>query len=1214
MTTQPPPAEGFRLISFVCETDADLLPHFVRWYRRLGVDRFHFVMHGKWSRENLAMLASLPGVECARWVNKPFCKSLKCDEITAIARRYVGEWVVFADADEFLELPNGSLGEMVASLEAAGIEELYATMLQRVAGDGSLPEVRNDSSLETLFPLYHVGLCEDLGLELPAWRSKYPLARVGANLVYKRGNHLPSNGRSVAHVPIRAVMHHFKWRKSLLKAFEQERGEGTNSDEMAIYRRYLESHGRLPLDGAKKSSTAAIKADGLLRIPTKEESTILKAMVGERNAAEKKRIRVGFVTFELGGPGTPNGGIATAISSLAKLQAAHGHEVDVFYCPFHMPRELPPVWFEYWAAFGVRLHHVPRISQADNRYMYGPEVESLIVDSVQRAGPFDLLHFHDTQGYAAPFAMLKAAGLGFTDTRIAITTHGGTRWHHEPNGTPWNARAYQQELIGQRLCDMVVSPSAYLIEWNQQLDALPTRHVVLQNVLEPESKSFTRPLDRAVMPQCLAFFGRVEMRKGFDLFLAALRELAATTDLRPDVLVLGRLGTGYSQEQFDEETAGLPFRIRHYSSLNPEQALRMLKEKTALAIMPSRQENSPYVAYEAMENQLPFLVSFTGGTAELIRREDWPQAELPMEPAAMAEKIIGALRHGLCPARLAIDPLEVELRNLVLWRSFATEKDRPAGGRPAKAIQFGLADWEAAAARDPQEIVALVPAGLNLADGQLQGMARLLASTRQADIVEAACDVVEAETGVVMSSLHLQEKATPREGALITGAIPVVLRAGAIADLRSALATAPPDNLYGSLMAAAKAAGKSVLPIPLVTHRQCFVPGLEQRAVAERLDLPLARRKPPAKPHAPKHDAYMLCGMLSAEPYVAISMFNDDFHYGALSLLPDELADRPSLHLITVNSSVRWVTQSALPRRIAEARERWPLAHFRVLAADETDLLAARAAGLPAMLGNLNMFTDDRVFHPFRPEVVGQTMDAIYIAAMSIRENHFLARHLDSIGLVHHRYAGMEDVGMEVRGLLPRAIYLTDAPERSEGFFYPGDRQVADWICQAATGLALNESGDSCVATAKYLLCGTPVVTVPSTGGRDHFLKSPYFIRAETTAESVAAAVREFKARNLSREEVHEATKQMFVAARRTFLDEVNVAVREACGTGHAIDDISGLIGEVNRWRRAVDVLNVPEASAPEPVAQPGQTPVQTPDLPASRPILRWPAWLSFKR
>lgn len=549
MTTLPSatPPEGFRLISFVCETDADLLPHFVRWYRRLGVERFHFVMHGAWSRENLAMLAGLPGVECGRWVTKPFCRSLKCDEITAIARRYVGEWVVFADADELLELPTGGLVEMIAVLEAAGIAELYATLVQRVAADGGLPEVKPDSDLDTLFPMYHAGLCEDMGLEKPAWKSKYPLARVGPNFVYQRGNHLPGNSRSVAHVPIRAVMHHFKWRQSLLKAFEKERGEGTNAGEMAVYRRFIESHGSLPMEGAKTNSTTALEADGLLRLPTKHEMPILNAMIDERIAAEKTRIRVGFVTYELAGPGAPNGGIATAMSSLAKLQAAHGHEVDVFYCPFHMPRELPPLWFEYWAAFGVRLHYIPRVLPEDGRHLNVHEIGVAIVEAVQRAGPFDLLHFHDTQGFAAPFAMLKAAGLDFPDTCVAITTHGGTRWHNEPNGTPWDAQAYQQELVGQLLCDIVVSPSEYLIEWNLHLDALPARHRVLPNVLEPESKSLTRPLDHAVVPQCLAFFGRVEIRKGFDRFLAVLRELAATTDLRPDVLILGRFGNGHDQ-------------------------------------------------------------------------------------------------------------------------------------------------------------------------------------------------------------------------------------------------------------------------------------------------------------------------------------------------------------------------------------------------------------------------------------------------------------------------------------------------------------------------------------------------------------------------------------------------------------------------------------------------------------------------------------------
>ncbi|NDC63341.1 MAG: hypothetical protein EBZ59_04990, partial [Planctomycetia bacterium] len=165
--------------------------------------------------------------------------------------------------------------------------------------------------------MFNVGLCEDMGLEKPAWKSKYPLAKIGPRFVYQRGNHLPGNSRSVAHAPFRAVMHHFKWRRRIFSAFEQERGEGTNSGEMAVYRDYLAAHGSLPMEAAKPNSSAALEAEGLLRLPTPGEADVLVSMIAEREAAERSGVRVGFVTFELGGPGTPNGGIATAMSALA---------------------------------------------------------------------------------------------------------------------------------------------------------------------------------------------------------------------------------------------------------------------------------------------------------------------------------------------------------------------------------------------------------------------------------------------------------------------------------------------------------------------------------------------------------------------------------------------------------------------------------------------------------------------------------------------------------------------------------------------------------------------------------------------------------------------------------------------------------------------------------------------------------------------------------
>jgi len=1164
------PPKPDRLISFVCENDADLLPHFVRWYRGLGVEHFHFILHGRWSAAGLATLEGLGGVDFSRRVDEPFCKTLKCDEITACARRFPGEWVVLADADEFLQLPTDSLAEAAARLEAAGADELYANMLQRVAADGSLPEVTADARLEELFPLFSFGLCEEMGLEHPAWKSKYPLARIGPHFTYQRGNHLPGNSRSVAHVPIRGVVHHFKWRRRLLEAFSQERGEGTNFAEMAVYRRYINTHGRLPTALAKPCTTETLFEEGWLRLPNDHESAILRRMVEERAAATAAGIRVGFVTFELGGPGTTNGGIATAMSALAKLQAAHGHRVDLFYCPFHGPPELPRLWFEYWATFGASLHYLPRYDTAWNRELESNELCAAILHSVQEQGHFDVLHFHDTQGYAAPFAMLKRAGLGFERTKLVITTHGGTRWHNEPNGTPWKEAEYNHELIGQRLCDLIVSPSGYMIEWNQRLDAAGSRHIVLPNVLEPESKAATGRPPRRVVPQCLAFFGRVERRKGIDLFIAALRELSSRTSLRPEVYILGRFGTGYSRERLDSELEGIDCTVHLLQSLNPQQALRLMREKKALAIMPSRQENSPYVAFEAMENQLPFLVSFTGGTAELIHPDDLSQAELPADPADMAESIRRAMVDGLRPARPRFDPLEIELKHLELWRSLAAEPD-PAVPPPTPVHRCPLTGWEAASGRDPRDVIALVPPGVEVSENDLQSLGKLLVSSPLVDLVQSSCRLVDEKKGFSMSSLRL-ERLDPEVRLRLTGPLPTLLRAGLLAELRPALDGETPETLLGALPSAAAAAGRNCVRPPIETHSRRLSLALEDRTTCSRLGM----RFPDAGSVAPSHgrplDSDMLCGLLHADPYVALSMIQPHCPHGALSLLPDAFRGRPSLHLVTIGESVLgecdWLRE-----RLEEARAIWPEAHLCVLAADEAELAALRAARVPALLGNLNMFTDERVFHPFRAAARRRTMDAIYVAPMVISKNHFLARDLGRVGISYYRHAGMDDVEPQVRSLLEGAVFLNESRFRPAGYFWPSDRRLANWICQADVGLALSERDGTCVETAKYLLCGTPVVSVRNVGGRDHFLKSPYSIQAETNPESVAAAVRELKARRLPRVEVHEAAKRVFVEARAAFLSDLNDLVRDLFGSAHRIPDVSGLIGRAVRYRRAAGVL-----------------------------------------
>ncbi|MFH6787061.1 MULTISPECIES: glycosyltransferase [Methylobacterium] len=77
------------------------------------------------------------------------------------------------------------------------------------------------------------------------------------------------------------------------------------------------------------------------------------------------------------------------------------------------------------------------------------------------------------------------------------------------------------------------------------------------------------------------------------------------------------------------------------------------------------------------------------------------------------------------------------------------------------------------------------------------------------------------------------------------------------------------------------------------------------------------------------------------------------------------------------------------------------------------------------------------------------------------------------------------------------------------------EEQITDILCQANCGLALSEVEGACYASAEYLLCGLPVVSTISLGGRSDFYDSYNSLIVEASPGAVADGVHEFKARRL---------------------------------------------------------------------------------------------------
>lgn len=706
-----------RLVSFVGQNDSDILPFFLDHYRRLGIGAFHIIVHGTWSKAELAPLyagdVTIEGI-----VSEAYDGELRRSALDAVARQFVGEWILVVDADEFMELPYTSLERTIEAMIELGMQELPANLLQRAAPDGVLHTL-SEGPPEELFTCYDYRLAERMGTEFPVWKSKYTLVRVGPAFCLHQGSHHPSNGRAAMHVPIRGVLHHFKWRDRLLRSIARQRGEvgkqQGNQEEQNAYHRWLYTNNqRLPTEGLRPCSRSALLREGHLIVPTRSElnlwSTLRKAREGGQptagslpNALPQPEIgmldrkgfgvlpgRIALVTNDLLGL-RRTGGIGTAMTALAERLGAEGHDVHVFLCPWGH-HNWHKIWTDHWSARHCQVHYHPL------REGWSTSDASMLIADTLNATDWDVIHFAENGGLGAPVLLLRAAGLAFQNTQVVITAHGPTRWARHGNLLPWtDSEALGSELEERsfELGDSVVCPSEYIAEWCRNWYAMRAAPIVVPNSMTGETRRFgrgrmgPRPIERIV------FFGRIELRKGIDRFLAAIDRVLADGLSDFEVVFMGSFAGYYPSSELTRRTQDWPCRTRILSNYTSHDAIDFLRTENCIAVMPSRLDNSPYCVFECLDNAVPFIATDVGGVAELIHADDRARVLVSGDPDEIAAKLIDALRHGAAPARLPFDPSHADVDllalhgNLVERARASRGDDKPRAQQKASVIVYG---------------------------------------------------------------------------------------------------------------------------------------------------------------------------------------------------------------------------------------------------------------------------------------------------------------------------------------------------------------------------------------------------------------------------------------------------------------------------------------------------------------------------------------------
>jgi hypothetical protein len=275
----------------------------------------------------------------------------------------------------------------------------------------------------------------------------------------------------------------------------------------------------------------------------------------------------------------------------------------------------------------------------------------------------------------------------------------------------------------------------------------------------PERPDDRRPVHRDE----LVFFGRLEARKGLEVFCEALGLL--TADELPGINKVTFLGRpdkvhGCPAAQYIARNADRwPWAYTIRGDFDQAQAITYLREHSRLAVMPSLVDNSPNTVLEAIALGVPFIASRSGGAGELIAVDDlagatfdicgvdsfWPRPLAMPSGTGDARALAAALRRRLGEPAVSVRPsadAEANDEDYSRWhaRLAAARRTQTADGDCAGRLSATVC----LATRDDGEGLRLVMSALRAQDAEVVVVDE--AST-DPDAIAAVADV-EADAAV----------------------------------------------------------------------------------------------------------------------------------------------------------------------------------------------------------------------------------------------------------------------------------------------------------------------------------------------------------------------------------------------------------------------------------------------------------------------------------
>ncbi|WP_298067677.1 glycosyltransferase [uncultured Mailhella sp.] len=230
-------------------------------------------------------------------------------------------------------------------------------------------------------------------------------------------------------------------------------------------------------------------------------------------------------------------------------------------------------------------------------------------------------------------------------------------------------------------------------------------------------------------------------------------------------------------------------------------------------------------------------------------------------------------------------------------------------------------------------------------------------------------------------------------------------------------------------------------------------------------------------------------------------------------------------------------------------KRKYPNIIVTILANEPKELDALRSKNIRSCLCSHNAFLDEHLYTINSEKQ--KKYDAVINSRMSPYKRIELARDIKNSCLITY-FLDPSDQDY-ARTIVP---YVTEDgrgvcknmnfPQYQNGQWKWLSREdVNDIYAQSRCGVILSPYEGACFASAEYLLCGLPVVTTASIGGRDEFFDKDYVIYTDPDPKSVAEAVDKALALTISPEEIRNRTIEKMHAMRSNYCDMLNNIAKE---------------------------------------------------------------------